>query len=302
MATTLRADLWAPEVWADMAAAEFTGKAIVATSTAVLTDDTLVGQPGETINFPKWMELSEMQDVAETDVLVPEKLTQKASAATIKEAGKAVEISDKASLVGLGNPQDEAVRQFGVLAARKVDADLITAAQVTVADGVKYADGSAATASAPLTHTITNADGAITWDGIVDGLEKFGDDFEPSEFSGLYIRAEQRSQIMKDDAFIKASEVSAGGAGSMLRRGFIGEIAGLPVYVTNRLGSGKALVLKQNSLGLFYKRRPIVEQDRDILSRTTVVTTNLHYATKRVNDKGVLALTIATGARSPWAC
>ncbi|WP_293787767.1 N4-gp56 family major capsid protein [uncultured Aeromicrobium sp.] len=291
MATTLRADLWAPEVWADLAAAEFTAKAIVATSSAVLTDDTLVGQPGETVNFPKWMELSEMQDVAETDVLVPEKLTQKASAATIKEAGKAVEISDKASLVGLGNPQDEAVRQFGVLAARKVDADLIAAAQATVAGGVKYADGSAATASAPLSATISG--GAITWDGIVDGLEQFGDDFEPSEFSGLYIRAEQRSQIMKDDAFIKASEVSAGGAGSMLRRGFIGEIAGLPVYVTNRLGSGKALVLKQNSLGLFYKRRPIVEQDRDILARTTVVTTNLHYATKRVNDKGVLVLTIA---------
>ncbi|MFT4189872.1 MAG: N4-gp56 family major capsid protein [Aeromicrobium sp.] len=291
MATTLRPDLWAPEVWSDMAAAEFTGKAIVATGSAVLTDDQLAGQPGETIEFPKWMELSEMGDIAETDVLVPEKLTQKSSKATIKEAGKAVEISDKASLVGLGNPQQEAVRQFGVLAARKVDADLITAASQVVADGVTYADGSTATNSAPLTHTITG--GAVTWDGIVDGLEKFGDDFEPSEFSGLYIRAEQRSQIMKDDAFIRASETDAGGEGSMLRRGFIGEIAGLGVFVTNRLPTGKALVLKQNSLGLFYKRRPIVEQDRDILARTTVVTTNLHYATKRVNDKGVLDLTIA---------
>lgn len=290
MATTTRADLYAPEVWEDLAQAEFAGAAIVGTSAAVVNDDTLVGAPGDTVNFPAWAALSDMADIAENAVLVPEKLSQKSSKATIKEAGKAVEITDKAKLTGIGNAQDEAIRQFGVLAARKVDADLITAAQAVVAGGVTYADGSAATASTPLLHTI--AGGAITWPGLVDALEKFGDDFEPSEFAGLFLRAEQRSQIMKDDTFIKASDLGAGGEGTMVRRGFIGEVAGLPVFITNRLAAGKGLVLKRNSLGLLHKRRPIVEQDRDILARTDVVTTNMHYATKRLNDKGVLVLTI----------
>ncbi|GII98382.1 N4-gp56 family major capsid protein [Sediminihabitans luteus] len=290
MATTTRADLYAPEVWEDLAQAAFTGAAIVGTSTAVVADDTLAGQPGDTVNFPAWMALSEMSDLTEGVAIVPEKLTQKNSKATIKEAGKGVEFTDKAKLTGLGNGQDEAIRQFGLLSARKVDADLITSAQAVVAGGITYADGTAATASTPLLHTISG--GAITWPGLVDGLEKFGDDFEPSEFSGLYIRAEQRSQIMKDDTFIKASDLGAGGEGTMVRRGFIGEVAGLPVYVTNRLATGKALVLKRNSLGLMYKRRPVVEQDRDILARTDVVTTNLHYATKRLDDKGVLVVTI----------
>lgn len=290
MATTTRADLYAPEVWEDLAQAEFAGAAIVGTSAAVVNDDTLEGAPGDTVNFPAWAALSDMADIAENAVLVPEKLSQKSSKATIKEAGKAVEITDKAKLTGIGNAQDEAIRQFGVLAARKVDADLITAAQAVVAGGVTYADGSAATASTPLLHTITG--GAITWPGLVDALEKFGDDFEPSEFAGLFLRAEQRSQIMKDDTFIKASDLGAGGEGTMVRRGFIGEVAGLPVFITNRLAAGKGLVLKRNSLGLLHKRRPIVEQDRDILARTDVVTTNMHYATKRLNDKGVLVLTI----------
>lgn len=290
MARTTRADLYAPEVWEDLAQAQFTGAAIVGTSTAVVNDDTLVGQPGDTVEFPAWMELGDLDDLAEGTAIVPERLTQKSSKATIKEAGKGVEITDKAKLTGIGNAQDEAIRQFGVLAARKVDADLITAAQTVVADGITYADGSASTASSPLLHTISG--GLITWGGLVDGLEKFGDDFEPSEFSGLYIRAEQRSQIMKDDTFIKASDLGAGGEGTMVRRGFIGEVAGLPVFVTNRLAVGKSLVLKKNSLGLLNKRRPIVEQDRDILARTDVVTTNLHYATKRLNDKGVLVVTI----------
>ena len=159
-----------------------------------------------------------------------------------------------------------------------------------MAGGRTYADGRTATDSAPLAATI--AGGAITWAGLATALEQFGDDFEPDEFAGLVIRAEQRTQVWTDDDFIRASEAASGGPGSVLGRGLIGTIAGLPVFVSNRLASGHALVLKRNAIGVMYKRRPIVEQDRDILKRTTVVTTNMHYAVKRLNDKGVLDITI----------
>ncbi len=52
-------------------------------------------------------------------------MTTDDATAKIKEAGKAVEITDRARLVSLGDPEAEARRQFGILAARKVDADLI---------------------------------------------------------------------------------------------------------------------------------------------------------------------------------
>jgi hypothetical protein len=51
--------------------------------------------------------------------------------------------------------------------------------------------------------------------------------------------------------------------------------------------------MKRGALGLLYKRRPLVESDRDILARSTVVTTTLHYAVKRLNDKGVCVGTLA---------
>lgn len=290
MATTLSTNLYAPDVWADLTAEEFQDKAIIATSSAVLTRDDLVGNPGEVIQFPKWNLLTDLDDLTEGVAMTTEELTQSSSMATIKEAGKAVEFSEKAQLVGIGNVQDEAIRQFGILSARKVDKDLITAATATITDGIVNKKTGTKKNSDPLKHTITGA--ALTWDEIVNGLEKFGDDFEPSEFSGLYIRAEQRSQIMKDAQFIKASEVSAGGEGSIVRRGFIGLIAGMPVYVTNRLEPKHAVILKNASLGLFYKKRPEVKRDEDILKRTIVTTTNMHYAVKRLNDKGVLDLTI----------
>ena len=290
MADIMAANLFDPEVWAPLAQAEFEGKAIVATSGAVLSDNTLEGQPGDTITFPKWTTMGDLVDVDEDEDLPEDTLTQEASEAKIKEAGKAVKYTDKASLVGLGDIETEVVSQFGTLAARKVDADLIAASLLTIPNGVKNVDGSNKRDSKPLEYSITG--GKITWDGIVDGTGLFGDDFEPSEFSGLYIRSEQRSQIMKDDLFLKASETASGGEGTMVRRGFIGEINGLNVFVTNRLPQNKAVILKNRSLGILYKRRPIIERDRDIIARKNVVTINMHYAVKRINDKGVLALTI----------
>jgi N4-gp56 family major capsid protein len=293
MTQTLSTDLYRPEVWEDIAQAEFTGKSIVATSAAVTVDDTLIGQPGDTVEFPKWMSLGELDDLSEGTPMVPEKLKQSASKATIKEAGKAVEISDKAKLTGIGNAQDEAIRQFGVLAARKVDADLITAAQATVAGGITYADGSTATASAPLTFA-TAAGAGLTWNTFVDGTAVAGDDFEPEDWA-LFVRTEQRVQLLKDDDFIQAAN-AANSERNVIQRGFIGFLGGSPVYVTNRLATNKGLFVKNGALGLLYKRRPIVEQDRDILARSTIVTTNVHYATKRLNDKGVIVATFTPSA------
>lgn len=285
MAATTSADLYAPEVWADLAQAEFTGRSILLQATQ--SDDQLAGQPGDVVKFPKWLALGEMEDLTELVPMGTEKLTQSATEARIKEAGKAVEISDTAALVGIGNAQDEAIRQFGILAARKTDADLYAAAVAVQTGGRTFADGRTAVDSSPL-FFYAGTGVNVSWDGIVDSSVIFGDDWEPSEFSGLYVNAAERATIMKDDDFIRAAQ--GAGTNGVVNRGLIGDIAGIPVYVTNRVPAGESLLLKNNSLGLKYKRRPMVEQDRDILARSTVVTTNMHYGAHRINDAGVLVI------------
>ena len=98
MATTLSTNLYAPDVWADLTAEQFQDKAIIATSSAVLTRDDLVGNPGEVIQFPKWNLLTDLDDLTEGVAMTTEELTQSSSMATIKEAGKAVEFSERHSL------------------------------------------------------------------------------------------------------------------------------------------------------------------------------------------------------------
>lgn len=129
MPNTAAADLFVPEVWGDMSQAKFTGAVRVGGSAAVMTDDQLVGQPGNSVNFPKWNALGELDDLSEGVAMGTTKMSQTSDKATIREAGKAVELTDTAVLTALGNANDEAHRQFGILAARKVDAALIAQAQ-----------------------------------------------------------------------------------------------------------------------------------------------------------------------------
>ena len=278
MAETTSNDLYVPEVWADLAQAEFAGRTILAT--AASEDNTLVGQPGDVVKFPKWNALGEMEDLTELVPIPTEKMTQSATEARIKEAGKAVEISDTAALVGLGNAQDEAIRQFGILAARKLDSDLYAAAIRTDTGGRTFSDGTPAIDSAPLKF---RAGGAISWNRLVDATAEYEDDFEPSDFAGLYINSAERAAIFKDPQFIQSQP-------DLMTRGLIGNVGGLQVRVTNRIPAGRSLLLKQGALSIKYKRRPIVEQGRDILKRANVVTTNVHYGTHRVNDSGVLVI------------
>lgn len=264
-----------PEVFADLAQASFTGKVKVLGSSAVIEDNTLVGQPGETISFPKWGTLGDLDDLTTGTAMTPVSMSQTDSSATIKEAGKAVVINDRDKLTilgGVGGSESEALRQFGVLAARKVDGDLITAAVA-----------GAGHALAPSAGT------KISWSVLVDHFAQYGDEFEPDEFAGIWINSAQMADLFKDSQFIDASKI---GDNSVVRRGTLGNIGGIPVNLSNRVSAGSVLSLKTAALGALYKRKPLVEQDRDVLKRQDVVTINVHYAVKALDANKIGKITL----------
>lgn len=267
-----------PEVFADLAQAAFTGKVKVLGSPAVVEDNTLTGQPGEKITFPKWDSLGTLDDLATGTAMTPVEMGQTSDAsAVIKEVGKAVAINDRDKLTALGGQggaQSEAVRQFALMAARKVDGDLIAEA-VTKAGKVHDPAG---------TQT-------LSWTLLVDLFARFGDEFEPDEFAGIYINSAQMAEVFKDSQFIDAAKI---GDSSILRRGVIGLLGGIPVQVTDRVAAGTVLALKQRVLGALYKRRPVVETDRDVLARQDIVTTNVHYAVHALNTAGIGKLILNT--------
>ncbi|MFD4305056.1 phage head protein [Streptomyces albidoflavus] len=284
MPKTTSAAMIVPEVWGDMAQAQFLGKVRVAGSSAVVEDSALEGAPGEEIEFPKWGALGDLDTLDEATPMTPVAMSTSSAKAVIREAGKAVEITDRAKLVSLGDPEAEARRQFGVLAARRVDADLITQAQ---------ADETDLGGATPLRFTTEAGATKFGWlSAMVPAISQFGDEWEPDDFAGIYLNSAQYADALADDQFVDAAKLGNGPSAAV--SGSIGRIGGVPVFLTNRVTAGRFLLMKRGALGLLYKRRPLVESDRDILARSTVVTTTLHYAVKRLNDSGVCVGTLAT--------
>ena len=277
MAVTTKSSQIVPAVWADMIQASFTGKLVLGQPGFTVVDNVLEGKPGDTVHFPKFGSLTDADDLTEATAMTPEALTTSDSTASIKEAGKAVEISDTALLTAYGDPLGEVRRQLGVVVARKIDTDLKAAAEAAGA------------------YTASGTSGAVlSWSAITKAIAPFGDDWDPADMAGLVVHSKQHVDLLNDANFISADKM---GAGAVMLRGQVGAVGQVPVFVSDRVttvsgtpNTYKALLVKKGALGLLYKRRPIVETDRDILKRTQVVTTNVHYAVKRLNDKGVCVL------------
>lgn len=278
MAVTEASDLIIPEVWADAMMPTILGKSVLAN--LATTDDTLVGRPGDTVSFPKFGYIGDADTLTEGTAMTPAALTMTSSDATIIEAGKAVELTDKAVLTALGSPSDQVRSQLGISIARKIDAELRLAAEDTTGDDPLAYDGSAA---------------AISWNALTYAFGAFGDDYDPQEFAGIVIHSKQHGDLLRDSNFISADKL---GANATLLRGQVGVIGTIPVFISDRTtvvtgtpNTYKALLVKNGALQLKYKRRPVVETDRDVLARTNLITTNVWFATKRVDDRGICVLT-----------
>lgn len=281
MATTTSSSMIKPEVFSDMVQGKFKGKLVIANFAK--TDTSLVGNPGEKVNFPKWGTLQDIEnDSTETTDLVPEAMSTDNVSATVKEVGKAVEITDRALLTGFGDPIGEAATQVGKVVARKIDADLVTEA----------------TTNCKASNIISNTDTSSFSDKVADAKSLWGDEAE--EIAVLLVHSKMYTFLLKDSNFISQDKYPAG----VLITGAIGTLFGVPVMITDRmpckdtLDSGQvvtsrvatSLMLQRDALAYITKRAPLVETGRDILGRKTIITCNAHYAVKLVNKDGLAVI------------
>lgn len=285
MTTTVASDLIVPEVWGPMVMNATLERAVMRPFTT--EDATLQGEPGDTIGFPSYGYIGDAEDLTENVAIVPTALATDEDSVTIKEAGKGVELTDKAILTAMGSPTDEAVRQLSLSMSRKIDSDVLSAAYATNA-------GSGSQAGDPLAASATPMD-QLDWKAATLAFAKLGDEWDPAEAAGLIIHSAQQVDLLNDANFIGIDKF---GSDSAILRGQIGRIGNVPIVVSDRIQKSdtgantvyKALLVMRGALILAHKRTAIVEKDRDILKRTNVITTNAHYATKRVNNRGVVTI------------
>lgn len=254
MAQTKIANLINPQVMADMISAKL--PQLLKFAPLATIDRSLVGRPGNTITVPKYAYIGDAADIAEGVAIDPTLLTASSTTATVKKAGKGVEITDEAVLSGYGDPVGEAEKQLGMSIASKVDADCVTAFEGAT---LTY-DGSAA---------------AIGYAGVVNAVDVFGE--EEVEAKVMLVHPKQITQLRQDPDFKDRNKYPM----DTLMTGAIGEIAGCQVVPSKRVATDATTyhnpIVKAGALTIFLKRDVEVETDRDILKKSTVLTADEHY-------------------------
>lgn len=345
MAQTKLTNLINPQVMGDMISATLPKK--IKFSRIAKIDNTLVGVPGDTITVPKYAYIGDAEDVAEGVSMGTTVLTASTTTATVKKAGKAIEITDEAALSAYGEPESEGGKQLTMSIAAKVDNDCL-----------------AALLTASLTYNGTA--NKIAYDGVVDAVDKFDSESDDGINGVIYVAPEQVTTIRKDSNFLDINKYPI--TNGVIMTGVIGQIAGFQVVPSKKVvkvgytmavsttpnailivaesatpGSGEAKLssltagafwdaatksvvtpavgdyvlaatnpyflnplvvigaedpnenpsadgfdVEVPALTIYMKRDVMVESDRDILAKTTVVSADEHFTAVLSNDSKVV--------------
>ena len=262
---TKLANLFNPEVIADL----LDVKLIDALKFAPLAqvDYTLVGNAGNKVKLPYYSYIGDAVTVTEGADIPIKQLTQTTKEVTIAKVGNGIQITDEAVLSGYGDPIGEAVAQLATSIASKMDNDLLAslAAITTAGGGLEYTSASNTT---------------LTAEDIANALTLFGEDIDGDKV--ILVDATTYASLRKSTTWMPASDISA----DTYLKGVVGQVQGTQVVVTNRIkgaNAGKAFIVKPGALALFLKRDTLVETDRDIINKSTVITADKHYASYLLN-------------------
>src|SRR5690606_25346610 len=79
----------------------------------------------------------------------------------------------------------------------------------------------------------------------------------------------------------------------ILVSGAFGAVLGAQVIRSRKVPVGTAYLVKQGALGLYLKRDVQVESDRDIVTKTTVMTADQHYGVHLYDESKAIKITVA---------
>lgn len=268
MVQTQLQDMVDPQVLAEMIREELESK--IRFSPLARVDNTLVGRPGSTVTVPKWKYIGDAEDVEEGQAIDLTKLESETEDFTIKKAGKGVEITDEAALSGYGDPIGEAGEQLMTSIAQKVDNDVLAALEST-------------------TLTYESAEG-ITFDAVDEAQGIFND--EDTEPMVLVANPRDVAKLRKSagNDWTRASDLGD----NIIVSGAFGEVLGAQVIRSRKVEEGTAYLVKAGALAIYLKRDVDVEDDRDIIHKTTVITADQHYGAHLYDESK--AVKITTGA------
>lgn len=242
-------------------------------------DDTLVGQPGDTLKFPVFAYIGKAAVVAENGQIIPGQLTASMKSVTVQKYAKAISISDEARLSGYGDPVGEGSRQLARALDHAVDDDLF---QCLNDMGVARKFVSS----------------AISADTIADALTLFGEDADGSKV--FITDARGLAALRKDPDFVGRGDMGE----QLVMHGAKGEVWGCEIVVSAKVRENadtcekNCFIVKPGALRLVNKQGALVEIDREPEYMRDNIYASLHCVPYLYDASKVVAITQFTGLQS----
>lgn len=277
MSVTLTSNLIIPEVVASLIDGNL-GDGVTLLPLAE-QDDTLVGQPGDTLKFPVFAYIGKAAVVAENGQIIPGQLTASMKSVTVQKYAKAIAISDEARLSGYGDPVGEGSRQLARALDHAVDDDLFQCLN-DVGVARKYVSGT------------------VTADAIADALTLFGEDPEGDKVfltdpAGL-------AALRKDPDFVGRGDMGE----ALVMRGAKGEVWGCEIVISNKVRENASVkeknyfIVKPGALRLVNKQGALVEVEREPEYMRDNIFASLHCVPYLYDASKVIAITQFTGLQT----
>ncbi|WP_297637935.1 N4-gp56 family major capsid protein [uncultured Clostridium sp.] len=232
-------------------------------------DNTLVGQPGDTIKVEKYAYMGAAEKVEEGKAIPVGDLTMTSQSVTLAKAGKGFKLTDE-EIQRRGNEVvNEGKNQLTMSIADKIDDDSYAALKTTK---LKY-----------------NCATSIKFQEILKAKALFQSENDGEKFA-LYIHPDQEADIILDPGFMPSSKLND----SYVVEGAIGRIAGCDVIKSLKVkkvaNKYHDVIVRESALGIKLGKSVGIEDARDASVQTTTWYGSEVYVVYLAKDNGAVEL------------
>lgn len=297
--TTTTAANFIPEIWSDEVIAAYK-KSLVAAN--LVKKMNFVGKKGDSVHIPAPTRGSASVKAASTQVTLIAATESEIVVTINKHYEYSRLIEDIVGVQALASMRQFYTDDAGYALGRQVDSDLLALGRgfqggdgtTAYTAGYSGADGTTAYVAG------TNAGvGAITDAAIRRSIQRLDDSDFPMDGRALVVPPSSRNTLMGIARFTEQAFVGEQGRGNTIRNGQIGDIYGVPVYVTSNAESTSGSTAAKAAL-LFHRDALVLVEQMKVRTQTQykqeylgdLFTADTIYGVKELRDGGGVALIV----------